>query len=1000
MNELRQLIREIELMLSSADLTNNDRSRYLAEEYLRYVNEFNSLAEECQKLMDRNMILEAEQLAAREDKSLYQLQSLLCFSRKDEFEELYQMYEWPLLPGLRLDIVESLRTKADGVSELIPLLEAYRKVSRSNDLVTKIRLLRKIAAADSQKSEWRTSLKETEEKRLNELYELAKKAIIGKDFIQLKEINKELSSDQWSVPVNPLVLNKVNSVLEAKNEADLKEQAAAYMESINSAYAVQDFAGLEKSIKMWQLFVLRTNYQPDAVQQEQFSDADRYYQEQKTIYEEQRFFDNLLDEFEKGIRKESPIQDLDYIYSQLKSANGDIPEHLEDEYLEYRSAAEAIIFRRKIFICVGTALGVIVAATLIFIVVSTLILRYQEAKWYARIDDVLKRQTSADAFRLLENLKQAAPRVAQREKIRELEKRAKAQEQQEQTKRKEFTALAAQQSVLLKNFAKNLNAVEENRARLRLLIVDQTENKVFERLEAVYNAEKEKFKLQRQGSFQQILAQIRQLQKNFYLALTDGDLVQAENILGKVELLQSQTATMRDIAPDVLMRGKSTLSRIAEMKPRLDAEKEALRYVTEDIKLIRGASSCQSLIKNVNNFIAKFPKRPESANAKALLKSLTTYAPYIQQGAEVPNSVFSSDYRRKNDIERRSREIHENLKKRFSHFATIFEKMPMGAIIISRGGESYEFYYYLKGGVTGSSDSENAKEWEIKCLVSDTRTSSVVFSSKDERRLTADFGPRGVIEGLLEYPSVNAIGTEAGLAPHIKFIREFAKKIESCDPMAVEQLIAEGWEKCMMDSMIAPQMKLVLGSLIMSCANNGVLGNDTYKKTGAELSRILTKLTEGKNYNWLQAYRNRQKDREARTALSNLTNEVNFGNTKEAAFYFDLYNCALSRRVESAGYVRQENGKFLLSGMTSTGSGELWLPQDKAPYFRVIGKFSGESITLLESEKGRISPFMILFTPTDGRDTGSITAEMKEKAKSAGVTNIIWPQTWPLIQGR
>ena len=80
MNELRQLIREIELMLSSADLTNNDRSRYLAEEYLRYVNEFNSLAEECQKLMDRNMILEAEQLAAREDKSLYQLQSLLCFS--------------------------------------------------------------------------------------------------------------------------------------------------------------------------------------------------------------------------------------------------------------------------------------------------------------------------------------------------------------------------------------------------------------------------------------------------------------------------------------------------------------------------------------------------------------------------------------------------------------------------------------------------------------------------------------------------------------------------------------------------------------------------------------------------------------------------------------------------------------------------------------------------------------------------------------------------------
>ena len=284
MNELRQLIREIELMLSSADLTNNDRSRYLAEEYLRYVNEFNSLAEECQKLMDRNMILEAEQLAAREDKSLYQLQSLLCFSRKDEFEELYQMYEWPLLPGLRLDIVESLRTKADGVSELIPLLEAYRKVSRSNDLVTKIRLLRKIAAADSQKSEWRTSLKETEEKRLNELYELAKKAIIGKDFIQLKEINKELSSDQWSVPVNPLVLNKVNSVLEAKNEADLKEQAAAYMESINSAYAVQDFAGLEKSIKMWQLFVLRTNYQPDAAQQEQFSDADRYYQEQKTIY--------------------------------------------------------------------------------------------------------------------------------------------------------------------------------------------------------------------------------------------------------------------------------------------------------------------------------------------------------------------------------------------------------------------------------------------------------------------------------------------------------------------------------------------------------------------------------------------------------------------------------------------------------------------------------------------------------------------------------------------
>ena len=1000
MNELKKLIREIELLLRSNDLTDNEKSRRLAAEYLHYVCEFNDLAEKCQKLLERKMVLEADQLASSGERSLYNLQGVLNFPQKEEFEELYKMYDWPALPLMRNDVIKTLKNQAEGVSELVPLLEAYRKVARSTDLVVKIKLLRKIASLDKKNNEWEETLRELEAKRLTLLYDQAKHAILGEDYIQLQEIQNELLSNEWSVAVTPQVLNKIDSVLKEKREAELAIQGAAYIESINIAYSAQDLAGLAKAIKVWQMFVLRTNFQADAMQQEQIREAERYYSEQKTLCEEQEHFEGLLNELERGIKNEIPLPQLDYIYNQLKSANGDIPEELEYDYYEYHTATEAIWRRRKILVCAAAAAVSITVLTVIFMLVSTLILRHQEKKWSAHIEDVLNKQPSAEALGILENLKKNSPRVAQREKILALEKKALEKQQQEEIKRKKFAELAEIQLQLLKKFDRNQAAIEENRAKLRILIVDRKESNKFENLEKEFQNGVNRMKLQREENFQNMISQLKELQKQFYIALSKNEFDKAQTLVAQAEALSNQAGSMRDIPPNVLLRSKNILARTAEIKAKFKAEKEAFREAEASLNRMRIASTYSALKSDVDNFVAKYPNHPEFAGMEKLQKALLNSSKYfIRPENAIGRTVFHQDHWKKNTIFNSNKEAFENLKKTFERFDKIFTQMPLCALIISSDNKLYDFYYYRDRGIGVRSSIGNMRDWRISCLEGGNKYTLFTFKSENDKKMTVLTGEQTILTGKIVYPpKARQINDSKNLAPHVKFAKWCAQQLQQEDYFKIEQIILESWQKCMSDELIAPQMKLTFGMAIIESARKIIPKKEVYDKLVSELAKIQNSLKEGTKYNWLQTYQNKDKDYEVRTALNALYKKQPLSGNNESKFYYELLDLAMKRQITPIGYVKDVKGQLILANHSSVYAGELWQAVDKPPYFRVIGKFEGEKLLLEKGEK--VVPFQIVFSPLDEKDTLQLTGEIEKKAENAGIKNIIWPETWPVVQRR
>ena len=989
MNELKKLIVDIKSFLESNDLTNTPYSQNLAAQYRQKIQEFNEQAEQCQKLLERNMFIEAEQLASSGSKPLFQQQKILDFLHKEEFEELFRMYEWGELPTLRCEVLDALKNQQSEVSELLPLLEMYRRVARSNDDRTKIMLLRKITRIDTGKTEWFNSLKALENKRIDTLTAEAKEAIIGKDYDKLEVIRDELVSPGWSVSVNPLVTGKIAAVLQEKHEADLKKQAESYINNVNLAYSAQDYAGLAKAVNTWQSFIVRTNYQPDAVQLAQYKEAERYYLEQKSDYEQKQLAASLLQQLEYGIKNQINHLELENVYNQLRSCDAEIPEEMERDFFEYHTAAEAASRRKTFLIAGAAALGIIISGVIIFLICSTLILKHQEKKWFTVINQSLKQKPSADTLSIIETLKTKYPRIAQRERILDLEKQTLAKQAQERLNRVKFKRVAADQRELYKNFIANINRISKNRNDMRLLIVDQQEESVYNQLDAVYQSEMLKLKNQKEQKYLAVIEQIKAGSRKFYVALSEKNFKQAEEEIEKVERLKSGANAFEGISPDLLVRSRRVLAATVEMNLLLSAEKEKFRQISSGLNRIYDAASHEALIMCINEFVSQYPEHPDVGRIKNLQEFMKNISKFTAGAENAGGSVYRSDHVRRNKILTNSKNILAKLQKTFKDLNAFYTKKSLGCIIVSKMGDPYEFYYRKKKGISMPSIAD--------CQIGEDMIQQFNFFLKGKQEMTVvDSLDREIVRGIVIYPNCDDHSTDKDLAPHIKFVNWYYDYLKNHQSKYWETAIADGLRKCLSDKFIAPQMKLAFCRMITNHVLAEIPDHSIYKDLSLELKKIQAKVKE-KPYNWLQSYKEISTHRMFCYELDTVLEKTPFPTDRESSFYYQVLSEALNRKLIPVGYCVHNDGKYTLKGNFSLrNSGELWKASLTPPYFTIVGTFHGDQIKL--SGKAKLASYQSLFTPADEQNSAELIKKYKNMAQEAKVQKIEWPATWPSIQ--
>ena len=174
------------------------------------------------KMLERKCLWRPIQYAESLTPSLFRMDQLLNFPERERFLELYQMYDWPPPPHLQSDVIRRLRSMSSEMKDLTPLLNAYRQIARSNDVRSKILLLRQIVKLDHN-PEWLDALNALEKEYLELLAHQAKDAIIHGDFDALEKIRETLYAPDWSVPPSEVVRKKITNVLE---EHARKERSA------------------------------------------------------------------------------------------------------------------------------------------------------------------------------------------------------------------------------------------------------------------------------------------------------------------------------------------------------------------------------------------------------------------------------------------------------------------------------------------------------------------------------------------------------------------------------------------------------------------------------------------------------------------------------------------------------------------------------------------------------------------------------------------------------
>jgi hypothetical protein len=240
MANFHQIVDQIRAFVQSSDQTRNTFLEGLASTYAEACVEINQRMGRCHRLLQQGLRSEAIQLAESEPKLLDSL-AALDFPERADWDELVQIYELAPAPKLSIEQAQFLNEAYAQEDPLQDLLRMHRRLALQRaPLRSRIGVMRKLAAQDTNNTIWTDDLRTFEKARFRQIQSEAGLAAQSRNVATINQLLAEIEQQTWvEPPPKALVqgLRKADSQFRGQQTRALLTDIDA---RLNDAFAARD----------------------------------------------------------------------------------------------------------------------------------------------------------------------------------------------------------------------------------------------------------------------------------------------------------------------------------------------------------------------------------------------------------------------------------------------------------------------------------------------------------------------------------------------------------------------------------------------------------------------------------------------------------------------------------------------------------------------------------------------------------------------------------------
>lgn len=971
--KLELLKKQIIALAYSGDAKSFKAKAHLYQEYCQACRKFNEEVQQCNDLIARKMIWDANTRYAANDPQLEVQAELLNLRKDSKFTDFCQQNEIPLPVALKLEDFKTLKSALAALNDSKQLIDEYRKIGRFGAVSEKVLLLRKIVKVLPDQ-EWRSALGELEEKWQNELAAEAKKAILGKDFAALEKVEKQLVSPEWSVKPNALIVEKVCKIAQAHRDELTAAQANEKLNAVNEAFSEQNVDKLTTVLRAWKEFAQNNpQYVPDAPAARQLASAQAYHGEQLRIRENTRQCKALLNELVTGLDRGQPLKSLQKKFDGLQERNYQVPEDVLERFRTYKKKAESAARRAR------TVKIIAAVVTLSVIVISVLglsifvVLNQKETRWVTELTQSLTNDKAESSLTMLERLEKESAYIRKRPAILKIEKQINAKKASQDAKRKEFNLLADEIRELLKAANKDADKISRLFVKIQENIIDDKEKTVFDSLQKENETVFREFRMAQNKKYSAAAESVRSDSQLFWKALAADDMKTASVKAEEIGKIIKQLDELKEVTPDVIDKYKDMIVQASEMKYILSYYKKILQ--SENFYLFKD---------NIEELLPLLSDPEISAVFKGFLNKEITMGEAMLNSSDVKNiELFQQDAEDLTDAVNDRKDFHTAVAAEVKKRVGIAEKNKMCMVVLrdSDGRLCSLIFPRKPQKVKDSGKPVVYKNAEF--MINDNKLQYYhIYDYAPEKNrvvlLNKDWGT--IFDGQAVYPEKLHFNS-----PMI--MDKYWIELDLClsEPGAdakTEAILIDSINRIIADEALHPVPKVTL--LKQFTALLCKADYPEYEKYQQAAGKIAGKILKKKQ--WLI-----DQDNQSCSDRNKLIKSLNNSKlTPQIEVQISILQTALSRKVQPGGFLYRHGDRYRFVRFGGIpAAGELWTLSESGNFI-IAGSYS-EKYTFVDIKPDK-SFLKLIFIPCDNRSTAELEAQITGKNGN----NIQFPASWPL----
>lgn len=573
----------------------------LAMSYGLEVGQANDRLGVCVNLLRKGLRSEAIQQANMRP-NLIEWCARLDFPEIEDWFEILQFFQVPLPRALNRDAVRQLQEALVEEQPLEELLRQHRRMAIGKAPISwRLRVLRRIAAVDSTNPVWNEDVETWEKARLREIPAELDAAIKTSNFAGCQSLAKELSSKIWSIQPPPDLVKNATAASDRLEHTSQCDALRGIATAMSDAFCAHDESACRAQRSQWLTLVEEMKHAPLPEIVEIAEPALVWLEERDAAAIEDESRLQAIADLEVAIDRGESVLDLQKAYGNATRFNQPLDLNVESRYRSVLSELQ-LRGKRKTVLRMASIVAVALLGLIAFGVWQWRSAREREVNTsVAALSKLLEENKLNEAQQYLDGLITSKPHVVESTAVRAIAS--------------DLTGRLQTEAERVANFAKYVEQADNEKPELIDLSILQSAEKIAstepekgtvfrirQRRETYDRAVENKQFQELKAEVSRLTDHVNKLEEKDLMNLADSELERAlqliEDLRSKFPKAGTGGATLIDAI------SKRTVSLRNTVRQATIARQNEFNAM----KLIREASSLQSLEQSLNNFVFQAPE--------------------------------------------------------------------------------------------------------------------------------------------------------------------------------------------------------------------------------------------------------------------------------------------------------------------------------------------------------------------------------------------------------